>query len=86
MMKETQFPMSIIEFGQVHTQAVALSRRERIVLARLADDLTLDEMAQVLFVSRNTVKTQVRSLYKKLGVNTRADAVASARLGNVLAG
>ena len=32
-----------------------------------------------LFVTRNTVKSQVRSVYKKLGVSTRADAVACAR-------
>ena len=57
----------------------ALTRRERVVLAELAEDVTLEEIATRLFVTRNTVKSQVRSLYRKLGVSTRADAVAWAR-------
>jgi LuxR family transcriptional regulator of spore coat protein len=56
--------------------AAQLSRRELVVLSNLGRGLTLEEVAACLFVSRNTVKTQVRSLYRKLGVSTRADAVA----------
>jgi len=55
-----------------------LSRRERVILAHLALPLTLNQIAMSLFVSRNTVKTQVRSIYRKLGVNEREAAV---RLG-----
>jgi DNA-binding CsgD family transcriptional regulator len=78
--KETAYLMSIIEFGQAYVLPVAdLSRREEVVLAHLAQELTLDEVAKSLFVSRNTVKSQVRSLYRKLGVTCRADAVARAR-------
>lgn len=58
---------------------VSLTERERVVLANLADGLTLEEVAIRLFVTRNTVKSQVRSLYSKLGVSNRADAVAWAR-------
>jgi LuxR family transcriptional regulator, transcriptional regulator of spore coat protein len=54
----------------------SLSRRELIVLSKLEQGLTLDEIAERLVVSRNTVKTQVRSLYRKLGVSNRAEAVA----------
>jgi DNA-binding CsgD family transcriptional regulator len=53
-----------------------LSPRERIVLAELAEDVTLEDIARKLFVSRNTVKTQVRSIYRKIGASTRADAAA----------
>lgn len=53
-----------------------LSPRERIVLAELGEDVTLDDIARKLFVSRNTVKTQVRSIYRKIGASTRADAAA----------
>jgi DNA-binding CsgD family transcriptional regulator len=53
-----------------------LSARERVVLAELAEDVTLDDIARKLFVSRNTVKTQVRSIYRKIGASTRAEAAA----------
>jgi DNA-binding CsgD family transcriptional regulator len=56
-----------------------LSERERVVLAELQADRSLEQIAQRLWVSRNTVKTQVRSIYRKIGVSTRADAVAWAR-------
>jgi LuxR family transcriptional regulator, transcriptional regulator of spore coat protein len=53
-----------------------LTRRELVVLEHLSEDVTLEEIAATLWVTRNTVKSQVRSLYRKLGVSTRADAVA----------
>ena len=56
-----------------------LTRRELVVLAHLSDDVTLDDVARELFVSRNTVKTQVRSVYRKLGISTRTEAVEHAR-------
>jgi LuxR family transcriptional regulator, maltose regulon positive regulatory protein len=37
------------------------------------------EIAAELFVSRNTIRTHVRSVYAKLGVHSRADAVTRAR-------
>jgi DNA-binding CsgD family transcriptional regulator len=61
-----------------------LSERERVVLAELRRDLSLEQIAQRLWVSRNTVKTQVRSIYRKLGVATRADAVARARTAGLV--
>jgi DNA-binding CsgD family transcriptional regulator len=56
-----------------------LSVRELVVLAELGEPLTLEGIARRLFVSRNTVKSQVRSIYRKIGVSTRAEAVAWAR-------
>lgn len=53
-----------------------LTRRERVVLSNLSEDVTLEQIATKLFVTRNTVKSQVRSLYRKIGVSTRAEAVA----------
>ena len=58
------------------TVSEPLTRRELVVLEHLSEDVTLEEIATTLFVTRNTVKSQVRSLYRKLGVSTRADAVA----------
>lgn len=58
---------------------VGLTEREVVVLRELADDAELAEVAARLQVSHNTVKTQVRSTYRKLGVRRRADAVSRAR-------
>jgi DNA-binding CsgD family transcriptional regulator len=53
----------------------SLTPAERRVLNQLATHRTLFEIAQRLYVSRATVKTHVASIYAKLGVTTRADAV-----------
>ncbi|WP_282448726.1 helix-turn-helix transcriptional regulator [Microbacterium kunmingense] len=63
---------------------VALSPRERVVLARLAAGESPRAIAQALHVSLNTVKTQVRSTYRKLGASTRDGAVERALILGVL--
>jgi LuxR family transcriptional regulator, maltose regulon positive regulatory protein len=54
-----------------------LTPAEKRVLVQLASHRTLLEIAQRLYVSRYTVKTHVASIYAKLGVSARADAVAA---------
>ncbi|MEV7973963.1 helix-turn-helix transcriptional regulator [Cellulomonas sp. NPDC089187] len=61
------------------THGDPLSVRERVVLAELSEAITLEDIGRRLFVSRNTVKTQVRSIYRKIGVSSRAEAVAWAK-------
>ncbi|MGW2344447.1 response regulator [Streptomyces sp. NPDC001661] len=56
----------------------ALTERERDVLARLAEGLGNREIARALFLSEATVKTHLGRVYDKLGVRTRAGAVAAA--------
>jgi len=56
-----------------------LTARERTVLGMLAGPASLREIAAELSVSPNTVKTQVRSVYRKLGVARRSEAVQAAR-------
>jgi LuxR family maltose regulon positive regulatory protein len=53
-----------------------LSRQEQRVLRLLVAGQTYAEIAQELIVSPNTVKTQVSSIYRKLGVSRRAEAIA----------
>jgi len=53
-----------------------LSVREREVLALLHGGRSEREIAQELFLSFNTVHSHVKSVYRKLGVSSRADAVA----------
>jgi LuxR family maltose regulon positive regulatory protein len=49
------------------------------VLHHLPSHLTLAEIADRLFVSRNTVKTQAIAVYRKLDVSSRGEAVDVAR-------
>jgi len=56
-----------------------LSPRELEVLRLIAADLPNQEIADTLFISRNTVKTHVRRLYAKLHVHSRLQAVERAR-------
>jgi LuxR family maltose regulon positive regulatory protein len=55
-----------------------LSERELVVLALLPSLLNAPAMADELVVSVNTVKSQIRSIYAKLGVSTRREAVSRA--------
>lgn len=61
------------ELAVVHT----LSERECIVAFQLRSDSTLVEISEALFVSRGTVTAQASSIYRKLGVRNRAEAVSS---------
>ncbi|WOQ16875.1 helix-turn-helix transcriptional regulator [Raineyella sp. W15-4] len=54
-----------------------LTEREAVLAGWLATDLTLARIADRLKVSINTVKTQTRTLYRKLEVSGRAEAVDS---------
>jgi LuxR family transcriptional regulator, maltose regulon positive regulatory protein len=56
-----------------------LSEREMAVLRLLGSELSIAAIGDELYVSRNTVKTHVRAIYRKLDVDTRAAAVARAR-------
>ncbi|TQO21087.1 ATP/maltotriose-dependent transcriptional regulator MalT [Rhodoglobus vestalii] len=49
--------------------------REREILGELTSPLTLVEIAAKLFISKNTLKTHTRSLYRKLGVTSRQEAM-----------
>jgi LuxR family maltose regulon positive regulatory protein len=56
-----------------------LSERELAVLRLLASELSQREIGSELFISLNTVKGHVRSIFRELGVTTRAAAVARGR-------
>lgn len=55
-----------------------LTRAELRVLGCLRTHLTLAQIGERLFVSRNTVSSQTASVYRKLGVGARAAAVEEA--------
>lgn len=53
-----------------------LTRREREVVRLLARGLAYKEVAAVLSIGLDTVRSHVRRLYKKLGIHTAAEAAA----------
>ena len=65
-------------------QSDTLSERELAVLRLLPSALSQREIGNELYVSLNTVKTHTRSIFRKLGVSTRDEAVARARHAGLL--
>ena len=63
----------------VRAEVEELSAREMSVLRLLGSELSIAEIGEELFISRNTVKTHVRGIYRKLDADTRAVAVARAQ-------
>ena len=61
-----------------------LGRREKEVLEHLSEGLTSSEMAQVLGISAQTVKSHVKNIYKKLGAKKRSEAIARAKTAGIL--
>lgn len=57
---------------------LGLSRREAEVLRCVAHGRSVDEVASELGVGRETIRTHLQQIYRKLGVNDRAGAVAKA--------
>jgi LuxR family maltose regulon positive regulatory protein len=56
-----------------------VSHSERRVLRLMTTELTWREIGDELYLSRNTVHSHTRSIYRKLGVSSRANAVRRAR-------
>jgi len=61
-----------------------LTPAELRLLHHLPSHLSYRQIAEELFVSANTVKTQAQSIYRKLGASSRAEAVACARSAGLL--
>jgi LuxR family maltose regulon positive regulatory protein len=73
--------------GAADRAIVRLTDSERAVLRFLPSHMTNEEISEALFLSVNTVKTHLRSAYRKLGVRSRRDAIARGRrLGLLLPG
>jgi LuxR family maltose regulon positive regulatory protein len=61
-----------------------LSSREREVLRYASEMLDTTEIAAVLFISVNTVKSHLKSIYRKLAVTHRGEAVRRAKQLRIL--
>jgi LuxR family transcriptional regulator, maltose regulon positive regulatory protein len=65
--------------GSAVPGASALTAAELRLLPLLATHLSFPQIGGELFLSRNTIKSQAVSIYRKLGVDARSPAVARAR-------
>lgn len=72
-------PVADRVMARLRSPRPALTDRERDILAQLSRGLGNREIARALFISEATVKTHLRRVYDKLGVDTRAGAVAVAK-------
>src|SRR5512135_2101923 len=70
--------------GPVDFDGLGLTAREREVITLLIQGLTQKEIARTLVISSNTVGTHIQRILLKLGVHTRAQAVAKVARANWL--
>ena len=64
--------------GSAGAWAMSLTGAELRLLPYLATHLTFPEIATRLFISRNTVKSEAVSIYRKLGASSRSEAIERA--------
>jgi LuxR family transcriptional regulator, maltose regulon positive regulatory protein len=83
MLEESRSSVDEISAGNGRQRA-ALTPAELRLLPLLPTHLSLREIADRLFVSQNTVKTQAQAVYRKLGCSGRAEAVGKARQTGLL--
>jgi NarL family two-component system response regulator YdfI len=81
---ESLLPLAVVQKVVAHlaepepAEAQRLSVREREVLALLVQGLANREIATRLYISERTVKAHVTSIFNRLGVDSRVEAVAVA--------
>jgi LuxR family maltose regulon positive regulatory protein len=72
-------PRPIVESAAPEPPVEPLTERELTVLARMAQAMSTQEIAEDLYLSVNTIKTHQRSIFRKLAVSRRSEAVRRAR-------
>lgn len=77
-------PVSATALIPASLSMVTLTSREASILATLATTGDRAEMARIHFVSLNTIKSQLRTLYRKLGVASREEALLVAHREHLL--
>jgi DNA-binding NarL/FixJ family response regulator len=75
---ETCVPVHLANKLAERVRGGSVSEREIDVLKLMAQGKTNKEIGSVLFISAGTVKSHVKSIFAKLNVNSRAEAVANA--------
>lgn len=77
-------PASMPPSSSASATPLSLTERERTVLAAVARGERNKEIARVLGVTEHTIKAHLASIYSKLGVDSRASAVATAIARGIL--
>jgi DNA-binding NarL/FixJ family response regulator len=75
--RENQESIVVRPVGRDAVVGMILTNREQEILSLLADGLGNKQIAALLGISTNTVKTHLEMLFEKLGVSSRAEAVAN---------
>jgi LuxR family maltose regulon positive regulatory protein len=73
------FPPDILADSTIPTSSKLLSEREQAVLQLLAGGRSIQEIADLLIISSNTVRAHVKHIYAKLDVHNRVQALERAR-------
>ena len=87
---ESLLPPEVLEKVVAHLEeprraaSATLSKREQEVLVLMTQGATNREIALRLNISERTVKAHAKSIFNKLGVNSRAEAVAVALQHNLI--
>jgi ATP/maltotriose-dependent transcriptional regulator MalT len=76
--------LGVVDIERAQHAVTQLSPRELEVLSYLPTRLSARQIADALFVSRNTLKTHMHNVYRKLGCTSREDAVDRARMLGLL--
>jgi LuxR family maltose regulon positive regulatory protein len=76
--------LGVVDIEHAQHGVTQLSPRELEVLSYLPTRLSARQIADALFVSRNTLKTHMHNVYRKLGSSSREDAVDRARMLGLL--
>lgn len=71
-------PTGVTQPSPLSAEIAALTARERGVLQHLSDGLTPAQIAKIDVTSEHTVRTHIKRIYRKLGVNSRDAAVSRA--------
>ena len=77
-------PTAVASAVEPGDQSQALTEREQQILRLVADGLSNREIADQLFLSRYTVESHVKRIYRKLAVSSRVGAVREARTRGML--
>jgi DNA-binding CsgD family transcriptional regulator len=70
--------MREIQDFQTHMLQEPLSKREMEVLKCIADGHSDQAIADALFISKNTIRSHIKNIYRKLAVTSKAQAISKA--------
>ena len=75
---------NLTQINYAKLKQLGISDREQEVLQHLADGFSNKEIADRLFITESTTKSHVSSLYQKLDVSRRAQAIVKAQQGRLV--